>query len=151
MNHSMNHSSLNAAADAAHFINSLDRQRLVPLIERACGRGDDAVPRAREVLQRVRQAVVLPPQAVPADLVTMNSSVTLVSVDGSRSCELTLVYPEDSDPDERCYSIFSSVGAAVFGRRIGEEVDIDEAGVTGTRWKIAAIPFQPEARGWHTM
>ncbi|MBK1680112.1 GreA/GreB family elongation factor [Rhodocyclus tenuis] len=147
----MNHRSLNEAADAAHFINSLDRQRLVPLIERACGRGDDAVPRAREVLRRVCQAVVLPPHAVPADLVTMNSTVSLHAVDGSRTCELTLVYPEDSDPDELCCSIFSSVGAAVFGRRVGEEVHIDEAGFAGTRWVIAAIPFQPEAHGWHTM
>jgi len=147
----MNHSSLNDAAGAALFISSLDRQRLVPLIERACVRGGDAVPRAREVLRRVCQAVALPPQAVPADLVTMNSTVALVSVDGSRNCELTLVYPEDSDPDERCCSIFSPLGAAVFARRLGEEVEIDEEGFAGTRWKIAAIPFQPEARGWLTM
>lgn len=139
------------AAAAAVFINSLDRERLLPLIERACARTGDAVPGVREVLRRVRQSLELPPQSVPPDLVTMNSTVRLVAADGSRSCELTLVYPEDSDPDEGSWSIFSPVGVALFGRRVGDEVGIEGAASADGRWRIDAILFQPEARGWLTL
>ncbi|MQY51711.1 nucleoside diphosphate kinase regulator [Rhodocyclus tenuis] len=138
------------AASAADCITTLDQQRLMALIERACARAEGAPAQARQILQHVRQSVVVAPEAAPRDLVTMNSTVVVAAADG-RQHELTVVYPEDHDPDEACWSVFSPIGAALFGRRVGSDVDIDAPEFAGVRWQIRAMPFQPEAHGWLTM
>lgn len=138
------------AAVGTLIISTLDQERLVELIERLYLRDQSIHVSAGAVLRRLRTASPVPPEAIPADLVTMNSTVQLQEVDGEGRREVTLVYPEDHDPEESCWSVLSPLGAALFGLRVGDIVRLEVEGWQG-RWNVAALPFQPEARGWLTM
>ena len=141
-----------SAGVSAGCISALDKERLETLIERTYGSGEPAYPPARTVLQRLRNArMVTSPDQVPRELVTMNSTVSLVAEDDARAWEVVLVFPEDHDPAESCWSVLHPVGAALFGMCVGDSVEIPgDDGVT-TRWRIAGLPFQPEAKGFLTM
>ena len=132
-------------------VSALDKSRLEALIEREFS-GRPLSPSATTVLQRLRTAeLVVQPEDVPRDLVTMNSTVTLVDPISCEQWELTLVYPEEHDPDDNCWSILSPVGAEVFGHRIYDATRVKRAGAESAGWVVADIPFQPEARNWMTM
>lgn len=136
-------------------ISALDQKRLVDLIERTFAGGQALDPAARTVLQRLRNSgVIAQPDLIPPTLVTMNSTIRLNEEASGREWEITLVYPEDHEPAESCWSVLSPVGAALFGLSVGDVAEIpDAADAAGApaRWRIVAIPFQPEARGFLTM
>lgn len=136
----------------AGCISALDQERLVELIERTFVGEQRLNPAASTVLQRLRNSgVVARPDLIPPSLVTMNSTVRLQDEASGREWEVTLVYPEDHDPAESCWSVLSHVGAALFGLCVGDVAEVAGEGGSVTRWRIAAIPFQPEARGFLTM
>lgn len=128
-------------------ISAVDQSRLVVLIETRFQRGQGVSDAASRVLARLRSAKVVPPDGIPPDQVTMNSTVVLEAADGTKR-ELTLVYPEDHDPDEECWSILHPVGAALFGVRVGERIEVPGADGVAQEWTVAALPFQPESKGW---
>lgn len=143
--------STNPSGKPCGCVSALDRTRLEALIERSfVGRALD--PAASVVLQRLRNAgVIAGPDLIPPTLVTMNSTIRLQAESGAGEREVTLVYPEDHDPAEACWSVLSPLGAALFGLSVGDVAEFAEADGTPGRWRIVAIPFQPEARGFLTM
>jgi regulator of nucleoside diphosphate kinase len=133
-------------------ISALDLERLETLIERTFGAAQPLNSPARAVLQRLRNAgVIARPERIPPGLVTMNSTIRLREEETGRERELTLVYPEDHDPAEACWSVLSPVGAALFGMLVGDSLDLPEVNGTTTRCRIVSLPFQPEAKGFLTM
>jgi len=136
----------------AGCISALDQVRLEALIERTFGPDKALNPAARTVLHRLRNAATIAqPEQIPPGLVTMNSTVRLVDEASGRVWEVTLVYPEDHDPDESCWSVLNPVGAAIFSLCIGDVAEIAAEDGTVSRWRIESIPFQPEARSFLTM
>lgn len=132
-------------------VSVLDRRRLEALIEKAFSGRELSQP-AITVLKRLRTAeLVVKPEDVPRDLVTMNSTVKLADPISSDELELTLVYPEDHDPEESCWSILSPIGSELFGRRIYEPTRVRLADGEAPRWVVADIPFQPEANDWMSL
>jgi regulator of nucleoside diphosphate kinase len=98
----------------------------------------------------LESAQLVPSRAISPDFVTMYSQVVLCFAGGLQK-KLTLVYPADAEPSEGCVSVFSPVGSALLGLRVGETARWltplgDEA--TG---EIVAILFQPEASGDYTL
>lgn len=138
-------------APGALIISALDQERLVGLIERLYLRDQSIHVSAGTVLRRLRAANPVPPEAIPPNLVTMNSTVVLSDADSGCRREVTLVYPEDHDPEEGCWSVLCPLGSAIFGLRVGDPVRLEMDGWSEGRWIIADLPFQPEARGWLTM
>ncbi len=135
-------------------VSALDKRRLEALI--ACRTGDQCAltrnPSAEKVLRRLHSAeLVVPPEDVPRDLVTMNSTVVLVDPIACEQWEVTLVYPEDHEPEKSYWSILSPVGSAVFGLRIYDAADVKRGDRITEGWVVADIPFQPEMRGWTTL
>lgn len=133
-------------------VSALDKGRLESLIERGF-RGKTALDAsASKVLRRLRTAdLVVPPDDVPRDLVTMNSTVTLADAISGTQWEITLVYPEEHDVAENCWSILSPVGSAVFGLRLNDHADVRRNDLPGAEWVAAEISFQPEKWGWMTL
>ena len=133
-------------------ISALDKSRLESMIERSY-RGESALSSsASRVLRRLRTAdFVVEPEDVPRDLVTMNSAVTLCDPISGTRWEVTVVYPEEHDTAENSWSVLSPVGAALFGLRLHDHVDIKRKDQPLADWIVAEISFQPETCGWMTM
>ncbi len=126
------------------IVNTLDKERLVPLV---LGRwdGDWPVARLRHVIESAR--AVSPPR-VPRNLVTMNSRIRVHDPLWESDEVFTLTYPGTTDAaeDAAAVSVFSPIGAAVFGSREGDEVRW--IGPRGPRRVVVSeIEFQPEREG----
>ncbi|MBK1687954.1 GreA/GreB family elongation factor [Rubrivivax gelatinosus] len=90
-------------------------------------------------------AEVVDPQTIPADLVTMRSRVRLERGGGQQ--ELTLAYPADEPDATERISVFSPLGMALLGARVGEQ--IAWRGPVGKQYsaRVAGLVYQPEAAG----
>lgn len=66
---------------------------------------------------------VVPPGAVPANVVTMNSKVRIRDLGTDREETFTVVFPGTADPTMGRTSVLSPVGMAVLGRRAGDVVE----------------------------
>ncbi len=80
----------------------------------------------------------------------MNSRVRLLSLLTKKEFEITITYPENANNIERKISIFSSIGVALLGRKIGDEVSWEIPTGIG-HFQIVGIPYQPEAVGEYSL
>jgi len=136
----------------ASCVSTLDKRRLELLIERHFGGQQALTSPAEKLLLRLNSAeLVVPPEDVPRDLVTMNSTVSLVDPIACEQWEVTVVYPEDHEPEKSHWSVLSPVGSALFGLRIYEPADVKRGDRLTEGWVVADIPFQPEMRGWMSL
>lgn len=122
-----------------------DYNRLMSLLETTSL--DTKMPEVAAYLNDVLStAVVLAPERIPAQVITMNSRVLLKDTSGDRSAELTLTYPHEADHSKGKVSIFSPIGAALLGKQVGERVSWETP--KGKRWfEIVQVTYQPEAVG----
>ena len=131
------------------YVTSQDKQRLENLLTRA-GNSD---PRQRGDLkslgEELRRAVIVEPDKVPADVITMNSRADLVDQDTKETVTFTLVFPAEANVEEEKISVLAPIGAGMLGYRVG---DIFEWKVPQgvRRMKVTKVRYQPEASGdWH--
>jgi regulator of nucleoside diphosphate kinase len=124
-----------------------DMERLRALIASTNGgRGDDRDrPYLATLTAELDQAVVVGPDEVPPDVVTMNSRVRLR--DGRRTWVMTLVFPEDANPEEGSISVLAPLGAALLGFRVGQTVTFRVPGGAERACDILSVLYQPEAAG----
>lgn len=87
---------------------------------------------------------------VPPDLVTMNSKVKFLNVQESREMVVTLVYPSEANFAEGKISVLASLGSALLGLRVDQEINwMFPDGKTRTL-RILSVLYQPEANlHWH--
>lgn len=94
----------------------------------------------------LNRARTVPPDAIPCDVITMNSKVTLRDLATSESRSLTLVFPEAAVHDRERVPVLSALGLALLGCRVGDVVEHSKAGGR-EHLLIERIEYQPEARG----
>lgn len=96
------------------------------------------------------RASIITDNEVPADLVTMNSKVRFLNVQENKEMVITLVYPSEANFVEGKVSVLASLGSALIGLRVGQEINwMFPDGRTRTL-SIQEILYQPEANGhWH--
>ena len=122
----------------SHF----DHKRLDRLLDAVGPRPDlDAL---REELDR---AELVEPEAVPRDLVTMNSVVRFADKESGKEWEVTLVFPSDAKIDSNRLSVFAPIGTALLGLSIGDSIDWPLPNGRTRRLRVEAITYQPEAAG----
>jgi regulator of nucleoside diphosphate kinase len=126
-----------AGAGEIH-ITEMDQSRLQDLIESEQG------PAIVELEHEIERAIVVAPQQVAEDVVTMNSRVVLHLDDDER--EVSLVYPQDADERAGKLSILSDIGAAILGYRKGDAIDWVVSDRT-RRIQIDRLIYQPESAG----
>lgn len=119
-------------------ITEIDKGRLSSLI--ACAQ-DAAV---FELEHEIERAIVVDPEQVPRDVVTMNSRAVLQLDD--EQVEVTLVYPQDADRSAGNMSVCSGIGTAILGYREGDALDWRMPDRT-CRIRIEKVLYQPEAAG----
>lgn len=126
-------------------INADDFRRLKVVIRKA----RHTRPRGTYVnaLEReLRRADLLLPPHVPADAVTMNSTVRLRDVDDDERCVVTVAYPHHLAGDGQAVSVLAPLGTAILGARVGDVVRVHMA--RGVRsLEVERILYQPEAAG----
>lgn len=128
------------------LLSRVDAERIESLLARPEYRKLDTSA-LREELERAELAE---PGALPADVITMNSTARVKVVDDrgqEREYELTLVYPRDADGGSDKVSILAPVGSALLGLRQGASIVWPMPGGRSARLHVLSIRWQPEAAG----
>lgn len=100
-------------------------------------------PQLRAELER---AIVVPPDTVPRDVVTMHSRVRYVDEASGERREIQVVYPDEADLAQGKVSVFAPVGAALLGLSVDQEIDWDFPGGARRRLRVEEVVDQPESR-----
>ncbi len=106
--------------------------------------------RKSEYLEMLRmelnRAVVVSPQDISNDVITMNSIVCLEDLDTKEEEIYTLVFPENADLGKGKVSILAPIGTAMLGYEVGDTFEWDvPAGKR--RLQVKRILYQPESSG----
>jgi regulator of nucleoside diphosphate kinase len=129
------------------YITDFDMKRLKGLIKFAKERWDKRVLQYLDELdQELERAEIVPPEAIPSNVITMNSTFRLCDLNSGEESLYTLVFPAKADSGKGKISILAPLGTAVLGYRAGDRVEWEvPAGVR--RLRITEIVYQPEAEG----
>ena len=121
-----------------------DKERLEDLLaEMAAMRGE---PRAdlKTLAEELRRAVVVEPQDVRPDVITMNSRAEMRDLETGERLIFTLVFPSQANVEEGRISVLAPIGAGMLGYRVGDQFEWQvPAGVR--RMRVTKIHYQPEA------
>lgn len=107
---------------------------------------------AAEALEsELARAKVVTPDAVPQDVVTMNSRVRFVDESTGKEREATLVFPQDASANDGRISVLAPVGSALIGLRAGDSIDWPLPNGRNKRLRIVEVLWQPEAAGQYDL
>lgn len=93
------------------------------------------------------RAIIVAADAIPSDLVTMNSKFVYKNVTDNKEQEVTIVYPNDAKSSEGKISILAPLGAALIGLKIGQKISWPFPDGKTRELVIDRILYQPEASG----
>ena len=129
------------------YITKPDHERLTKLIEIAREREGDAnrkyLDRLEEELER---AEVVQQKDIPADVITMRSTVRLKDLDTSEEMTYQLMFPTEANFDEGKISVLAPIGTAMIGYRRGDVIEWEvPSGVR--RLRVEEVLYQPESKG----
>ena len=126
-------------------VTAMDYQRLRKLIQIARDTRDrDAAEALADELDR---AEVVPVERIAGNVVTMNSRVAFRDEETGESRDVSVVYPEDSDPARGRISVLAPVGAALLGLSVGQTIDWQLPHGRLKRYRVVEVVYQPEAVG----
>jgi regulator of nucleoside diphosphate kinase len=125
------------------IVSSLDLERLEHLLESDSYRRLPGIP---ALLEELGRATVVEPTAIPAGVVTMNSTVRFIDDSTGATYELTLVYPEAAGASDRV-SILAPVGSALLGLSVGQSISWQVPGGRRLALRVLEVIAQPEAMG----
>ena len=126
------------------IVSSRDFDRLEQLLDAPA---HARLPAAIALMGELQRADVLSPEQMPADVVTMRSTVECSEETSGERHTLTLVYPHEADVDAGRVSILTPVGSALLGLSVGQGIDWDMPGGRRLRLRVNAVRYQPEADG----
>ena len=128
------------------ILNRLDYIRITKRIEEARHSKSVTADEAERLSAELESAIVVDPDTVPGDVVTMNSIVRLTFLNNKKELQVQIVYPDQADLKAHKISIFSPIATALIGYRSGDEIEwLVPGGMT--RIRIDEIIYQPEAAG----
>lgn len=123
-------------------LGSRDLARLEQLLDSPALR---QLPAARSLGAELERAKVLPTDRVPADVVTMNATVTCVDEVSGGNHQFTLVYPQDADVTTGRVSVLAPVGSALLGLSVGQAIDWQAPGGRALRLRVITVVAAPES------
>lgn len=131
-------------ADGRIQVTTTDYQRLRRLIASASARDLAAAEALEEELDR---ADVVVAESIAGNVVTMNSRLVFEDEQAGQTREVSLVYPEDSDPAQGRISVLAPIGSALLGLSVGQVIDWPLPRGQVKRLRIIEITYQPEEAG----
>ncbi len=127
------------------YITDVDCERLQRLI--AGRHGTNSADREYlDILeQELDRAEIVQPNAIPHDVVTMNSRVRVKDLDSGETMVYQLIFPTQART-QQSISILAPIGTAMLGYRVGDVIEWRvPKGVR--RLKVLDVMYQPEAAG----
>lgn len=128
----------------AIIINERDAERLDRLLEQPAHASLAIADALNEELDRANMCA---PDAMPHDVVTMNSKVKFRDLTTGEVRVRTLVYPAQMTDSATQLSVLAPVGAALIGLRAGDTINWALPGGTSTHLEVLELLWQPEAAG----
>lgn len=126
------------------IISELDAERLDTLLAQPAFASSPVADALNEELDR---AEILPPEQVPADVVTMNSKVRFTEGKEGEEHIRTLVYPAALKDSNEQLSVMAPLGAALLGLRVGGSITWKMPNGEDSRIEVLELLYQPEAAG----
>ncbi|MBV6433068.1 MAG: Regulator of nucleoside diphosphate kinase [Bryobacteraceae bacterium] len=128
------------------YITAADFEKLQGLV---AARRTAVTPADREYLDMLEQeldrAEIVEPDAVPHDVVTMNSEVRVKDLDTGEARTYRLVFPSQARTGNSI-SVLAPVGTAMLGYRAGDVIEWRvPKGIR--RLEVLEVLYQPEAAG----
>ena len=96
--------------------------------------------------QELERASVVAPEQLPANVISMNSSVRFRLGNGKIST-LTLVYPKDAGQSSNTISVLAPVGCALLGLKTGDSINWPLPGGDMSTITVEDVVYQPEREG----
>ena len=121
-----------------------DLDRLEGLLGELRGRAPEIAAGLRSELDRAR---IVEPAEIPADVVTMNSTVRFTDEDSGKEFERTLCYPGEVTGGEDKVSILAPLGSALLGLSVGQRTDWPVPGGRMARIRILGVVAKPGRAG----
>lgn len=132
------------------IINSLDFARIKKSISDARFFNSINKVEAERLIRELESATIVEPEAIPSNVVTMNSIVKMSFLNNNLQVQFQIVYPDQANVKENKISIFSPIATALIGYKVNDEIEwIVPAGLTKIR--IDEIIYQPEAAGHYDL
>ena len=130
-----------AAPAGPIYVTAVDMKHLTALVEghRLQGGQDANLDLLEEELDRA--LVMDADRGVPADVVTLDSSVIVVDLDSGGERRFSVVLPHKADVDTGRISVLAPLGMAVLGERSGATIEWDVPG--GRRRLLVLRVIQP--------
>ena len=99
------------------YISEMDRHKLEELVNVAHLSHDRDQGDLKSLQNELQRALVVEPEQVPPNVVTLHSRVRLREVKTQTVMEVTLVMPSEANVDAGKLSVLSPVGTAIWLRR----------------------------------
>lgn len=98
-------------------------------------------------LQReLERATVVSSEALPPDVVTMNSKVVYSDETAGVQRLVSIVYPRDAKASDGKVSVLAPIGTALLGLSVGQAIAWDFPDGFRRRLRVNALVHQPEAQ-----
>jgi regulator of nucleoside diphosphate kinase len=128
------------------IVTTVDRTRLLQMVESLRSVGDPFRSHLRELIDAVEASAIVSSADVEPDVVTMNSRVRARNVDTGKPETFTLVYHGESSMFDSRLSVLTPMGIAALGARVGDVIKFPmRRGIR--RLLIEEMLYQPEAAG----
>ncbi len=128
------------------IVNRLDYARIKKCIDDARQFNSISSTDVQKLMEELDSAKIVEPEAIPSNVVTMNSIVKLRFLNNNTQTQFQIVYPNQANFKENKISIFSPIATALIGYKVNDEIEwLVPAGLT--KIKVEEIIYQPEAAG----
>lgn len=95
----------------------------------------------------IERAHIMSGSEIPSDLVTMNTTFKYLNVTDNKMSEMTIVYPQNANSEDKKISVTAPLGSALLGLRVGEEIDWKFPDGITRKLKVLEVVYQPEMQG----
>ena len=127
-------------------ITELDHLRLSKEVIIARNEKNIELKNLEMLVREIKRAETVDSKAIAPEFVTMNSVVQVENEETKHPMTIKIVYPKEANFKKGYVSVFSPLGSALLGYKVGDTVQF-EAPKGIINIKILRIDYQPEANG----
>lgn len=123
-------------------ISEYDLTRLRQLVSRA----KRDTRHLEELDAELSRALVVAPQEIPPNVITMNSTALLEDLDTGEEITLTLSFPDEANVQEGRISVLAPIGTAIIGFCKDDEI-VWPVPAGERHLRVKDVVYQPESAG----